>query len=165
MVETKRILVMSDTHGLKQDDITKIIEKENCDYNIHCGDYLYDFDYMKEHFDYFVDGNNDVKHGYEYNSKTFTICGFKFFLFHGNQLFWHPYHAWIKHLFYEAHQQNVDVLLFGHSHTYLVQQDNQHIIIANPGSITMGRHGKSTYMIITIKNREINFEEKVPEFA
>jgi hypothetical protein len=29
----------------------------------------------------------------------------------------------------------------------------------------MGRHGKSTYMIITIKNREINFEEKVPEFA
>ena len=73
MVETKRILVMSDTHGLKQDDITKIIAKENCDYNIHCGDYLYDFDYMKEHFDYFVDGNNDVKHGSEYNSKTFTI--------------------------------------------------------------------------------------------
>ena len=34
MEKITRILVMSDTHGLKQDEVTKIIENEHCDYNI-----------------------------------------------------------------------------------------------------------------------------------
>ena len=34
MEKITRILVMSDTHGLRQDEVTKIIENEHCDYNI-----------------------------------------------------------------------------------------------------------------------------------
>lgn len=160
MYKMTRILVMSDTHGLRQDEITKIIENEHCDYNIHCGDYGYSIDYMKQHFNYFVLGNNDNKQGDEQYTIKFEIAGFKFFLLHGNQLVWHPYKNWIKNLFVEASRQDVDVLLFGHSHSYFVGTGKEHTIIANPGSITMGRHSKPSYMIITIKNREINFEKR-----
>ncbi len=159
MDKMTRILVMSDTHGLRQDDVTKIIQNEHCDYNIHCGDYGYSLDYMKQHFNYFVLGNNDQRQNDEQLAIKFEISGFKFYLLHGNQLYWHPYKNWIKNLFIEATKQDVDVLLFGHSHSYFVGTSKEHIIIANPGSVTMGRYGRQTYMIITIKNREINFEK------
>lgn len=165
MEKITRILVMSDTHGLRQDEVTKIIENEHCDYNIHCGDYCYDLAYMHKYFNYFVLGNNDHKYADEQYTIKFEIAEFKFYLLHGNQLAWHPYKTWLKSLFIEANRQNVDVLLFGHSHSYFVGTNKEHIIIANPGSITMGRHGRSTYMIITIKNREINFEKRIPNFT
>jgi predicted phosphodiesterase len=77
----KRILVLSDSHGINNLMI-RIIEKEAADLVIHAGDYCVSTNVMQKYFHYFVDGNND------YDGKPaeiFVFANFKFLLIHGDR--------------------------------------------------------------------------------
>lgn len=152
---------MSDTHGQGTDKIREIIELNKFDLTVHCGDYLIEKHIMNDLFDYYVDGNNDSRHDSKI-SKTFIFDDFKFVLLHGHVLKGiNPHFIWTKNLFALAKKEGADVVLFGHSHHYEVKYDHKYRVIANPGSLTFPRSGKGSYMIIEIKNRELNFVKKM----
>lgn len=159
----QKILVLSDTHGGDFSIIKNIIDKEQCDLVVHCGDYVCDHKIMDDNFDYYVNGNNDVPFDDKHNTISFEFEGFKFILLHGHDYIIYGKNFrfnWYRRLFGLAKSNHADVVLFGHTHTYLVKEDRAHTIIANPGSIFLPR-GTATYLIIEINNRELNFVKKV----
>lgn len=156
----KRILVMSDTHGINIELMKKVIDNEKCDLNVHCGDFLIDDDTMNSLFDYWVYGNNDEQALTDHNIVSFECEGFHFLLLHGHQAFAFSYDGWLKKLYEIGKEKKVDVLLFGHSHCYEETFYANKLFLANPGSLCKPRDYQASYMIITINNREINFIKK-----
>jgi len=78
-----KILVISDSHGLNN-NVNKVLEYEQADYVFHAGDYTTNLKFMKDHFDLFVDGNNDFQ--YE-DIQTIKIGKFQFLIIHGHQCY------------------------------------------------------------------------------
>ncbi|MDR2823191.1 MAG: metallophosphoesterase [Mycoplasmataceae bacterium] len=151
---TKRILVIADSHGenaIMQD----IITKQKADLIIHAGDYCTDIQWMKKHFHYFVDGNNDNEW---VPIQIFTVGEFKFLLTHGHPEWSFDSIKWHQRLRKLGGQHHADVVIYGHSHTEVVDQSSKPFIV-NPGSITLPRNNKNckSYMIIEVNNRDINF--------
>ena len=155
----KRILVMSDTHGDNLDLVKQIIEKEKCDYNVHCGDFLIDDEQMNELFDYWVYGNNDDDALPDHLIVKFEVENFHFLLLHGHQAFAFTHNNWLKKLYLIGKEKKVDVLLCGHSHRYEEIFYNNDLFIANPGSLCYPRDHQASYMVITIDGREIKFNK------
>jgi putative phosphoesterase len=151
----KKILVMSDNHGdLKTMDT--IIAKEKPDYTIHCGDYLIDKKLMKERFDFFVLGNNDMDTGdVELNV---DIEGYKFRILHGHTLGMDIYFP--KKLVKKLQVVDYDVLVHGHIHIPVLHQEGSKTLFC-PGSTSFPRDNNGpTYGIIKIFKNEITFEHK-----
>ncbi|MFI3214504.1 MAG: metallophosphoesterase family protein, partial [Eubacteriales bacterium] len=68
---------------------------------------------------------------------------------HGNHYFVTVNSEWIKE---EARSRNVDIVMYGHTHMPVVQEDGD-LMIVNPGSLTYPRQAgrKSTYIIMEIE--------------
>lgn len=155
----KKIIIFSDTHG-DQKKLKSILDLEDYDYAIHAGDYECDLNFIKEHFDFHVGGNND----FDNNQKEifFEIENIKFYLQHGhlmgnyfqldNKSYMEPF----------LKQLDVDIIIHGHTHINKVWNFGTKFII-NPGSLTYPRGGtKSSYIlgIIDSNKEKINFEIK-----
>ncbi|HEY8422135.1 MAG TPA: metallophosphoesterase [Thermoclostridium sp.] len=156
-----KILVMSDTHG-----DTTLAEKAlrmnpDVDIVIHLGDYCKDVDRLQQlypdiRFEY-VYGNCDFMIGNVPVEKLIEVEGQRIFLTHG-----HRYSVkWgIEKLQDKAHNDNIQLLLFGHTHMQQLTYGPGHIIL-NPGSISEPRgNDEESYAIVIIDNEKINVELK-----
>lgn len=156
-----KLLVMSDTHG-NTALAEKILKKNNdIDIVIHLGDYLRDADKLKRlfpdlRFEY-VYGNCDYMIGDIPSEKILEIEGNRVLLTHG-----HKYSVkWsVEKLHYKAASDNIQLLLFGHTHMQEVIHGPGYIIL-NPGSISEPRDSREkTYAVVIIDKEKINVELK-----
>lgn len=128
-----KILVISDTHG----DTTlaeRVLNKnQDVDMVIHLGDYFRDADRLNNlfpniRFEY-VYGNSDFMIGNVPMEKVLEIEGQRILLTHG-----HRYSVkWgIEKLQDKAYNDNIQLLLFGHTHISQITYGSGYIIL-NPG--------------------------------
>lgn len=137
----KNTLVISDTHGRK-DEIISLIEKlhNEIDYVLHLGDVTSDIDKCIQIFKDLnficVSGNCDFYDGQKTpNEKLITINNKKIFMTHGDI---YNVKSGIDRLLYKSIELKADVCLFGHSHyPFLIEEEN--ILFMNPGSLTFPR--------------------------
>lgn len=162
----KKILIISDTHGDKR-KYREVIEKEKPDVTIHAGDFCINYDVISQDFDYIVAGNNDFE-GEEI--LDFEIEGLKFRLMHGHQfpMFHGNLKAKHEYLYNYAKDNDIDILITGHTHIEYFYNQNETTII-NPGSLIMPRNTSlsPTYAILLIDNKKIinnNFEDVIMQF-
>ncbi|AIV03811.1 phosphoesterase [Candidatus Malacoplasma girerdii] len=150
----KRILLMSDTHGINEAKIEEILKINDYDLAVHCGDYCTEIEWMKKHFDYFVNGNNDYYGSKELNEIHFKFNGLNFIVNHGHMFYDFSYETWLNNLHEHLIRFNGDILLFGHSHIYTEKKFNDDKCVFNPGSLFLPRDGFKSYMIIKIDNKK-----------
>ena len=156
-----KLLIMSDTHG--DTTLAEKVLKMNPDVDIviHLGDYYRDAEklqrlYPDVRFEY-VYGNCDFMIGNVPMEKLIEIEGQRILLTHG-----HRYSVkWgIEKLQDKAHNDNIQLLLFGHTHMQQVTYGHGYIIL-NPGSISEPRgNDEESYAIVIIDNKKINVELK-----
>lgn len=156
----KKILILSDSHG-KNKLLEEIIDKENPDVVIHCGDHcMSDEKYLNEKFNYYVRGNND----YIGEREIITnIDGINFLVIHGDEynIYFNEFNQLAKY----ASDIGANIVLYGHTHVENYIKIND-IILINPGSISLPRNksNKKSYGIINIKNGQI-VEKKLDEIV
>lgn len=133
---SKRIGIISDTHGLLRPEVLKILE--SCDCILHAGDVdkesvLDQLRYMGNI--YVVRGNND-KDWAEGLAKTlrFKIDGVEFFMTHNKKDI-----AW--------NLDSAQIVVFGHSHKYFEQMIDGRLWL-NPGSCGRSRFGGAVTMAV-----------------
>ena len=155
-----RVLICSDTHR-RHDNILKVIETEGpFDFLIHCGDtdggeYLISTA-ANCHCE-IVMGNNDYFSSLP-REAVFHLGGKRVWVTHGHNYYVGLDTAIIKD---EALAKGVDVVMFGHTHKPLIEQDG--VLCINPGSLSYPRQAdhRPSYMILDIdRNNEWHLETK-----
>ena len=151
MSENKmRILVISDSHG-RNDDVAGVIEQVGpIDMLIHCGDVERGDDYIRSLVDcpvHMVSGNND------YNldlpaQDIFNIGDYKVLVVHGHTFY---VYRGVERLKQYALQNNIDIVMFGHTHKPYIEIDED-VTILNPGSVSYPRQldHMPTFLIMEI---------------
>ena len=132
---SKKIGVISDTHGLLRLNVMEILQ--TCDCIIHAGDF--DREEILEAIQplasiYAVKGNNDFWARKLRRSLTFTIEGVNFFLVHDR--------ADVA-----RNLGDTDVVIFGHSHRYFNEVIDGRLWL-NPGSCGYQRFGGEASMVV-----------------
>ncbi|MDD7740314.1 MAG: metallophosphoesterase [Fusicatenibacter sp.] len=153
-----RILVVSDTHG-HTTNLEKVIHKVGeIDALVHCGDIEGSEDYIESLVDcpcYMVAGNNDwfseLRREMEVDFDDYRV-----WITHG-----HNYGASMgtEHLREEAEARGINVVMYGHTHRPLIEQEGN-LSIVNPGSLSyprqMGR--KPSFLIMEIdREHDLHF--------
>ena len=144
-----KILILSDSHLIN--DWTKL--KSKYDIVIHAGDHQMSKEWILYNTDYHVDGNNDWG---DKNKNIFEIEGIKFCLIHGDEHHIKNKNNWSDSLLELAKKENVNVLIYGHTHIPSIKEvDN--IIFINPGSISKPRFPSNniTYCEMNISDKKI----------
>ncbi|UUD36998.1 phosphoesterase [Mycoplasmopsis californica] len=147
-----KILVVSDIHG-NYGVVEDIVSRAKYDVAICTGDYEVGYDFMKEHFDFFVVGNND----FDYHAADYEIEieGLKIRIEHGHRIGSYTQLMDVDFMFNHLEKINVDILLTGHTHVPLHSIRNNKGIL-NPGSCSYPRMGtKAGYAILTLDNKKI----------
>ncbi|GAA5099954.1 metallophosphoesterase [Wohlfahrtiimonas larvae] len=156
MTKNRKILVISDTHGLvlplkeifnHHSDVTAIF---------HCGDSeLMNFDPILKNI-HIVRGNCDYDRTLP-NELFIKIGQHKIYMTHGHM---HGVKSSLDKLHNSAQQKGAEIALYGHSHIAKASLING-ILLVNPGSIAYPRGRKEkTYAIITLnkdKNHQVDF--------
>lgn len=144
-----RVLVISDTHGKTPIDISDL----NVDAVIHAGDigdnkFLSQF-YMFDEF-YAVCGNTDYSLDLP-DTVCNEISGVKFYLVHNLSA---P-HRIISENYSKICKFSPDLVVFGHTHTPLIEKKEETIFL-NPGSLgKKGLTGYMSYALIDIENSAV----------
>ena len=158
-----KIGIISDTHGDMRSIDRSIPYLKKCDLIIHAGDYINDAEYIYyatdvnvkcvkgncdsyDCYSYSIDGDNELK--FSVNNKNFFVC-------HGH---YHNVKIGINSLYRFAKDNNIDFVVFGHTHIPIYETiDN--ITFINPGSLAYPRGGSNkAFGILTIDNN-ISYEE------
>lgn len=157
-METHRIAVISDTHGLLRPECIRVLE--TCEAIMHAGDVGKPeiLSRLREIAEtYVVRGNVDKEwaEGLPVELET-ELYGFHFYMVHNK-----------KHI--KANLGNVDIVVYGHSHKY-EEKTQENITYLNPGSCGARRFRLPvTMMVLTVFPQERRFEiEKIdclPEYA
>lgn len=147
-----KFLLVSDTHSKTAPVVEWIEENKDLkiDLIIHLGDYDSDGDEIEKLTGIetrSVLGNND----YDRNSRPLTInleaCGHKILATHGHK-YGVPYN--FQRLYLLAKQEEADLVLFGHSHEFLFEEEDG-IYFINPGSPSFPRgDGKKSIAILDL---------------
>lgn len=148
-----KVMILSDSHSMKKNDLLKIMASNDADYYIHCGDIYMPFNGLEKENFYHVRGNNDQKDSVE--DLTLSIDGLQFYIVHG-----HLYHVdhGIQELEHYAKKHHIDVVCFGHTHQPFYQvKDN--ITYINPGSVTYprGTYRNPTYCLFDSQTKKSTF--------
>lgn len=156
---SKKLLILSDSHGFNN-LIDEVLKKEQGKYDYACcaGDYCTEISYMKQCFNWFVDGNND--YGYK-DIQTFKIENLKFVLVHSQHQFSFDKNKYFSALRELGKQHQANVVIYGHTHYQDIDQTEEPILV-NPGSIALPRGPKKigSYVIATIDKDKISFKVK-----
>lgn len=132
-----KILVISDSHG-RTEDVEGVLEQVGpIDVLVHCGDIVRSADYIEliaECPVYMVEGNNDFRLGLD-REVIFEIEGHKVLVVHGHQYY---VNVGTGRLEKHAMEQQVDIVLYGHTHEPDLKQ-KPGLTIMNPGSISYPR--------------------------
>jgi uncharacterized protein len=145
-----KILVISDTHRKISHVIDLIGRITDLNHVIHLGDVVEDVQDLKALYDVpfdYVAGNCDFYNRNVPLHNIIEICGKKFYITHGHQ---ENVKYTLGNLTHIIDEQNVDVVLFGHTHIPILNYYKDGIIL-NPGSISEPRNQKNpSYAIIQI---------------
>lgn len=152
----KKIIVMSDTHGLK--NAVQYIKDTytDADLIIHCGDICLPKDYAKDLF--IVCGNCDDPSLYE-SVRIYETEGHRILVTHGHMFFdsiFVNYNALARF----AKRNECDIVCYGHSHIY-DDRTVDGIRLLNPGSMNANRDmSNPSYIILTIDGDKVTTERK-----
>ena len=161
----KRILVLSDTHYRKDrtdDEIIALLE--GYDHIIHAGDFINEniLDELEVTGRFTgVSGNNDPWsiHQRLGTRKILEIERSRIGICHGDG-FWMNAFENAKRKFTA---DEVDIVIFGHSHYPVVKKENG-VIYINPGSVSLPRGGSSRSMLeLTLDEEKVRY--KIIEFG
>ena len=139
-----KILVFSDSHG-NTENMIRAVEAEDPHMLLHLGDGWRDAERLHDRFPHLefhqVPGNCDIRP--EAAEQLLFIEDFRVLLCHG-----HTYGVKqsLLRAGYEAELQNLDLFLFGHTHTPFVDLRGKTWFL-NPGSI--GDRFRPTYGVVT----------------
>lgn len=152
----KVYLVISDTHG-DIFTVRKILEQyPQIDGLIHLGDYYKDAEILKKTqlsgLDFImVPGNCDIVFNVP-SEKILEVEGKRILLTHGHN---YDVKNGIGRLERKALKENINAVLFGHTHTPL-QDLRSGIVFLNPGSISYPRGSSdSTYGLLEVSEKRI----------
>ena len=150
-----KILLVSDTHG-RTDKLEKLLEiyKGELDLVCHMGDYGSDLRKFENRYANLrmaaVNGNTD----YSLNGQTEQVLDIspksggelRLLITHGHRF---GVKRNLERLFGYAKELGVDAVFFGHTHEDdCFEKDG--IFFMNPGSLTFGREGGSTYGLVNV---------------
>lgn len=146
-----KVLIVSDTHG-RREEIREIIQREKpVDLLIHLGDILGDEEYIQSLAECpmeLVKGNSDRNMEIP-RDKEIVLDNHKFFLTHG-----HCYgvNTTLDRIYMEGLRRGADVVMFGHTHVPFLLEERM-LTILNPGSTSDPRqeNGKSSYIVMEWK--------------
>lgn len=132
-----KVLIVSDTHG-RHDNLEAVLEREKpLDLLIHLGDVEGNEDYIEVIAECPVEmvaGNNDFFTDLP-GEREVRIGKYRVLLTHGHYYY---VNAGIGHIKSEALARGIDIVMFGHTHRPIIEED-ENIIILNPGSISYPR--------------------------
>lgn len=147
-----RILVLSDSHGAV-DNMVRCAELAEPDYILHLGDCVRDAELLRRQLPHIpmdnVPGNCDWGDP-DPPERLIELSGHRILMMHGHT-------RRVKYgdmaARYAALESSAEVLLYGHTHTPLVDFDGT-LHVLNPG--TCGPYGPLTYGIITITGDKLD---------
>lgn len=147
-----RILIISDTHGIKK-NLDRVLKLEHpYDQVIHLGDIEGDEEYLEAAAGCpvaAVRGNNDYFSQLP-QEQIIEVAGKRIFLTHG-----HYYYvvAGLEHLIKEAKGRDVDIVMFGHIHRPVIRQEGT-LSVINPGSLSFPRQEgrRPSYIVMEIES-------------
>lgn len=147
-----KILIVSDTHGKNLHYLETIERVSPIDLMIHLGDYEGGEAYIKKITPCLVEmvsGNNDYLNGLP-KDKIIHIGKYKILLTHGHR---YGVNSTINNLIEAAQRNNVDIVMFGHTHVPMIDLRGS-VWAINPGSLTLPRqHNKiPTFIIMDLDN-------------
>ncbi len=154
-----KVCVVSDTHYNRGQQLPVVllekVAEERPDIIIHCGDVI-DEDILRALGSiapvHAVKGNADHLNLPE--ELVIEISGVRIGVIHSHQLFALSSQA----LTYRALDMNVDVLLFGHTHRFYVEEVSYHgreVILLNPGSPTRPRLDEPGFVILNLPEKDV----------
>ncbi|MFR7592277.1 MAG: metallophosphoesterase family protein [Longibaculum sp.] len=154
-MKVKKIVVMSDNHGMDE-MIERVKELEpHADYYVHCGDSEASYQQLLNGF-ICVKGNNDWALDLPLEAK-FIVEDIPILITHG-----HLFGFFNRELaMNDALTRNeCQILLCGHTHMPMFQKDGSYYYI-NPGSTSLPRGGSSrSYCVVTIDQGQVDCEFK-----
>lgn len=131
------IAVISDTHRMiKYINLAKELIKD-ADILIHLGDNVEDVELLEQDFKgevYAVAGNCDYSKKYP-KENIIDVNGRKIFFTHGDL---YGVKSSINNIYYRGRELEVDIVLFGHTHQQLIEEEGG-LILMNPGSVSLPR--------------------------
>lgn len=137
----KRILVMSDSHGVN-DTVQTILEREKPDMLIHCGDVEHGWDDIRRWAGaplvpcLFVRGNCDWRPAKNVQEQAeIELYGHRILVVHGHH---QSVNGGIGMLSYLAAREKCDLVFYGHTHQPADEEDRG-IRFLNPGSVALPR--------------------------
>ena len=143
-----KILVVSDSHG-KVDNLIRAVELTHPDYVLHLGDCQRDLEKLRQTFPMLpmegVPGNCDYG-SCDQPERLIELGGVRIFMLHGHtrNVKSSPMSA-----LYAAKEYGAQVLLFGHTHRPMVDNDGA-LLVLNPGAA--GDPLRPTCGLLTIEN-------------
>lgn len=144
----KKIIVISDSHGNK-DNINEILSRAgSCDYIFFLGDGIGDTLVFPEDKLIAVKGNCDGAYNSE---KVVDVDGVKIFLTHGHE---YNVNESLLDLKFKAEELKANLVLFGHTHNAIIEEQGG-ITFINPGALKGDYINKGTYAYIIIEKGNI----------
>ena len=147
-----KILVLSDSHG-NVDNMARAVEKEQPRLILHLGDCWGDAERLRKRFPNIpmeqVPGNCDYR-SMEPAERLLFIEDKRVMICHGHTL---GVKQSLLRAGLKAEEENLDLLLFGHTHQPLVDMRGRTLFI-NPGSI--GDYFHPFYAVVTIENGKLD---------
>lgn len=143
-----RVLVVSDSHG-NVDNMVRAVERIQPDYVLHLGDCQRDMEALRREFPGLamegVPGNCDWG-SYDQKERLIELGGVRILMLHGHtrNVKSSPMAA-----MYAAKEYGAQVLLFGHTHRPMVDNDGT-LLTLNPGAA--GDRDAPTCGVLTIEN-------------
>ncbi|MFZ7119363.1 MAG: metallophosphoesterase family protein [Eubacteriaceae bacterium] len=148
-----KIGIISDSHGNIKNIKKAVNQLGEVDYIFHLGDNVIDALKIKEMVNYpvrYVKGNTDYTKDIE--DLIVDIGNKRFLLTHGHK---YGIKNSLQRLYYKAVENEIDVVLFGHSHIPYYEEI-EGVMFINPGSIGDKRwQPKETYVLLEIIHNEI----------
>lgn len=151
----KKIVVMSDNHGMDY-MLNYVKDKEpHADYYVHCGDSEVPYPELLNGY-ICVKGNNDWGLDLPKEARL-EVEGYSILITHGQYLGYFNRELAMNDLL-TTHQ--CQILLCGHTHIPMFVQDGDFYYI-NPGSTSLPRGGsQASYAVVTIDGKNVSCEFK-----
>lgn len=149
-----RILIISDTHGY-EDNLTEVIrEVGHPDHLLHLGDIEGGEDRIQQIAGCPIDvvaGNCDFFSQMP-KVKFLELCGCKIMMTHG-----HYYYVTVgtRDLVEEAKTNGCSVVMFGHTHKPMLNEEDPELTVLNPGSLSFPRQEgrRPSYILMEIPEK------------
>jgi len=159
-----KIMVVSDTHGSIEQVLEQYHKLNEVDLVIHLGDSCRDAERINDMVDsevIYIKGNIDSEPSEE-SHKIIQMLGHKMLLTHGHT---EKVKSGLLQLYYKALSLSCEIVLFGHTHIPVYQQEGN-VLLINPGSLVKPKGGNlPSFALLTIKEYTASAEIIFPEIS